>query len=519
MHRFGMRLGSFGLLVMLCLVLVLPARGVEHAALGISVRPVSPQYAEFIGLEKPYGAQVVAPGAGGVLQAGDLIVMINETRIHSPADLPQALRTKLPGDRVQMQIMRGREHLTIHHMLKAVAVTGVSARTGQAVQGAAGLGSFPTVSSEHFQEEVLQSDQPVLAYFYANWCAPCKTYLPIMQQVSQQHPDVKIVGVDVDSSRDIVKRYGISGILPAVILFNGGQEVDKVMPVSRKELVDALLDKLQSDKLELFATQGREGWIHDLAFIPGSTLIAARNHLHTIFVWDYQQGSSHWIYRSYISALAPNGMYAAQSDKKQQRIILINNLSKQYQTIATDQFIEQLAVSPNGTAVACFGLDRTGRYGVTVWGSNNRLITTVPVDSGNHFQSVQFAFSSDGATFALSSRNKLEFFDATTWERKTLVQRSATARVLQFTSDNQAVLVLGGQDELIDLQGLRKPWGNGRVVRGQTDGRLFATTHGDNTFSLAGGPSSAPAVRFIGHRAPISMAAVSDTVPWLSPPR
>lgn len=489
----------------------------ERATLGVMVRQVSIQYAQFIGLDSPRGAQVVSiQGGGGPLQPGDLILMVNDTSIRTPADLQGAIRAAGPGEQVQLQIMRGRERLTISHTLKEAAVQGAVARTGQAVRGTAGPGGFPTVSSEKFEQEVLRSDVPVLAYFYANWCAPCKTYLPIMQQVSQQHPEVKIVAVDVDKSRDIVSRYGISGILPAVILFNGGKEVDKVMPVSRKELVDALLTKLQSDKLELFAALGREGWIHDLAFIPGSTLIAARNSLHTILIWDYQQGSSHWIYRSYVSGLSPNGKYAAQADQQLQKITLINNLSRQYSSISTDQYIEKLAVSPRGSAVACFGLDRAGRYGVTIWSSENRLTKFIPVELGNYPQSVQFAFSPDGATFALSSINKLEFFDTSSWNRETLVQRSGAASVLQFASDSRAVLALGGHDELIDLQGQRIPWKNGRVVQGQAADRLFVATYGDNTFSLVGSQSSAPSLRFAGHRAPINTAAVSDTVTWLA---
>lgn len=489
----------------------------ERATLGIMVRQVSNQYAHFIGLDAPRGAQVVSVQGGGSLQPGDLILMVNETPVQSPADLQKALRNAQPGEQALLQIVRGAERRQVAHTLKGIAAALGGDSWRQPIRREPpGLGSFQTVAGEQFEKEVLQSSQPVLVYFYANWCGPCKTYLPIMQQVEKQYPEVKIVGVDVDKNRELVNRYGISRILPALILFNGGKEVDKVMPVSNKELVDTLLGRLTSDKLELFASLGREGWIQDIAFIPGSTLIAARNADHTVLVWDYQKGLSHWIYRGYVTGLSPNGKYAAQSDLKLQNISLINNLSRQYQSISTDQYVEKLAVSPLGNVVACFGIDKNGRYGVTIWGSDNRLVKAIPVDLGNHPQVVQFAFSPDGATFALASINKLEFFDTSKWTLETLIQRKGTASLLQFASDSRAVLVLGGSDELIDLQGKRIPWKNGRTVQGKTEDRLFIATHGDNTFSLVDNRHSASAVRFVGHRAPINRGAVADSVPWLA---
>jgi len=488
----------------------------ERATLGIMVRQVSKQYAHFIGLDSPRGAQVVSVQGGGFLQPGDLILMVNETPVQSPADLQKALRNAQPGEQAQLQIVRGTERRQITHTLKGIAAFGGESRSRPVRREPPGLGSFQTVSGEQFEREVLQSSQPVLVYFYANWCGPCKTYLPIMQQVEKQYPEVKIVGVDVDKNRDLVNRYGISGILPALILFNGGKEVDKVMPVSNKELVDSLLGRLKNDRLELFATLGREGWIKDVAFIPGSTLIAARNYSEAIFIWDYKLGAAQRIFRSYVSALSPNGTYAAQSDRKLQNITLINNLSQQHQSISTDQYIEKLAVSPLGNVVACFGIDKNGRYGVTIWGNDNRFVKAISLDLGNHPQSVQFSFSPDGTTFALASINKLEFFDTSSWNREALVQRNGTASLLQFTSDSRAVLAVGGSDELIDLQGKRIPWKNGRTVQGKIKDRLFIATHGDNTFSLVDTGQTASAVRFAGHRAPINRGAVSDSVPWLA---
>ena len=97
-----------------------------------------------------------------------------------------------------------------------------------------------------------------------------------MQQAKERYPNVKIVGIDIDKSGDIVRRYGVSGILPTVILFNGGREVDKISRPSRKEHIDELLAKTKSDnnEIEVFASIGKGNWILQVAFIKDSPLMA-----------------------------------------------------------------------------------------------------------------------------------------------------------------------------------------------------------------------------------------------------
>lgn len=516
MIRRDATFGCYGLLVMVCLALGAPAYGAEQAALGIGVRPVSPQYAEFIGLGKPYGAQVLTPFAGGSLQAGDLIVMINDTRINTPADLPQALRTQQPGDQVQIQLMRGRERLTISHRLVRSGATGGA--TVRPVRGVPGLGAIPTVASSRFEQEVLRAEQPVLAYFYADWCVHCKTYLPIIQQVKEQHPNLKVVGIDVDASKEIVARYGISGILPAAILFSNGQEVDKVMRPSSRQVLEALVAKLESadDAPEVYASIGREAGISDISFIPGTSQLAVRTWGQTVFVWNHRQGALVNIYRALVSALAPNGAYTALSNLKQTAVTVINTVSQQQKSIVTDQFIEKLAVSPRGTAIACLGINRDGRYVVTVWSHDSRLLKMIDVDRASNPLTVQFAFSPDGSRLVLSSLNKLELFNTENWMLETVVQAAGGAQVLQFTADSRALVAIGGRSELIELQGKRLPWKSGRSVTGNPQERLFVEDNGDNSFRLYQSRTDMPGPRFVGHRAPVTVGTVASGVAWLA---
>lgn len=493
------------------------AFGADRASFGVMVKAVPAEYAQFIGLATPEGAYVVSVPAAGDLRAGDVILKVDDRSIKAPANLQEVVRQYQPGDQVQLQIARGKERIQINYTLKSAPVA-TGKRPGQPSRPSTILNFFPTVESSRFEQEVLKSDQPVLAYFYANWCAPCKMYLPIMQQAKEQYPDVKIVGIDIDKSGDIVNRYGVSGILPTVILFNGGREVDKVSRPSRKEHIDELLAKTRSDnnEIEVFAAIGKGNWILQVAFIKDSPLMAVRDASGAVVVWNYQQGALARSYRAAVSGLSPNGAYAALADQKRTGVHIVDIVQQQQKSIQTQQFIEKLAISPFGTVVASFGADLSGRFSVDIWSPANQLIKSIPVDPATPPQSVLFVFSPDGAHFALSTANKLELFSTKNWASETVVPMKGTAAVLQFTSDSKAVSIPGKDEGLIDLQGNKQRGSDGRVVVGRSDDRLAIADNGDNSFRLMSNRSSGKGLRFAGHRAPINAGAASDTVPWLA---
>ena len=505
-----------------CLLLILflgtLAFGAERASFGLMIKAVTAEYAQFIGLNAPEGAYVVSTPAAGDLRPGDVILKVDDRSIKAPADLQEAIRQYLPGDQVQVQIARGKERLQISYTLKRAAVSPGTARPGQPTRASLGLGSIPTIESARFEQGVLKSDQPVLAYFYANWCAPCKMYLPVLQQASQQYPEIKIVGIDVDKSSDIVVRYGISRVLPTVILFNGGREVDKFSGgVSRKQ-VDELVAKTRNDsnEIEVFPSVGKGDYIVQVAFIRNSPLIAARDDGQRVFVWNYQQGALVRTYRAAATGLSPDGAYAALTDKKRTAVHIVDVVQHRKKTIQTQQFVEKMAISPLGTAVASFGADQNGQFSVNIWRPDNQLIKSIPVDHATSPQSVMFVFSPDGAHFALSTLNKLELFSTKNWASEAVVPIKGTAAVLQFTSDSKAVSIMGKEAALIDLQGNKQSGSYGRVVVGRPDDRLFVVGNGDNSFRLVSKHSDGKGLRFVGHRAGVTAAAVGDMVPWLA---
>ncbi|HZN70049.1 MAG TPA: thioredoxin [Tepidisphaeraceae bacterium] len=79
----------------------------------------------------------------------------------------------------------------------------------------------------NFETEVLNSAQPVLVDFWAEWCMPCRLLAPTIEKIAKDYAGkVKVGKVDTDSNRDISMKYGISAI-PTVILFRNGQIAQK----------------------------------------------------------------------------------------------------------------------------------------------------------------------------------------------------------------------------------------------------------------------------------------------------
>jgi thioredoxin 1 len=93
------------------------------------------------------------------------------------------------------------------------------------------------VNDASFEQEVLQSDQPVLVDFWAGWCGPCKALAPIVDEVASEYSGkLKVMKMDVDRNQATPMRYGIRGI-PALLLFKGGKVADQIVGYVPKDTI------------------------------------------------------------------------------------------------------------------------------------------------------------------------------------------------------------------------------------------------------------------------------------------
>ena len=93
------------------------------------------------------------------------------------------------------------------------------------------------VSDDTFENEVLNSDIPVLVDYWAEWCGPCKVIAPVLEEIASEYDGkMKICKLDIDENEDTPPKYGIRGI-PTLMLFkNGAVEATKVGALSKSQL-------------------------------------------------------------------------------------------------------------------------------------------------------------------------------------------------------------------------------------------------------------------------------------------
>jgi thioredoxin 1 len=102
--------------------------------------------------------------------------------------------------------------------------------------------SIQRVTDESFEPEVLKSDTPVLVDYWAEWCGPCKSIAPVLEEVAKEYEGrLKVAKLNVDENQQTPAKFGIRGI-PTLMLFkNGNVEATRVGALSKSQLT-AFLD-------------------------------------------------------------------------------------------------------------------------------------------------------------------------------------------------------------------------------------------------------------------------------------
>jgi thioredoxin 1 len=101
--------------------------------------------------------------------------------------------------------------------------------------------ALTTITDDNFQDEVLNSDLPVLIDFWAIWCGPCKMVAPIVEELSTEYDGkAKIGKLDVDSNQQTSIKYGVRSI-PTLLIFKGGELVETIIgAVPKAKIVEKL---------------------------------------------------------------------------------------------------------------------------------------------------------------------------------------------------------------------------------------------------------------------------------------
>ncbi|MGD1808371.1 thioredoxin [Dapis sp. BLCC M126] len=105
------------------------------------------------------------------------------------------------------------------------------------------MSSSTPVTDSSFQEDVLNSDLPVLVDFWAPWCGPCRMVGPVVDEIAGQYEGkIKVVKLNTDENPNVASQYGIRSI-PTLMIFKGGQRVDMVVGAVPKTTLANTLEK------------------------------------------------------------------------------------------------------------------------------------------------------------------------------------------------------------------------------------------------------------------------------------
>lgn len=102
--------------------------------------------------------------------------------------------------------------------------------------------SILKITQENFNQEVLQSDIPVLVDFWADWCGPCRMMSPILDQLAQKHSEIRVAKVNVDEQPSLAAQYQVMSI-PTLVLFKEGKAVGQSVGVSPLDSLEKMIAK------------------------------------------------------------------------------------------------------------------------------------------------------------------------------------------------------------------------------------------------------------------------------------
>jgi len=96
------------------------------------------------------------------------------------------------------------------------------------------------INKNNFQNEVLDSEKKVLLDFWAPWCGPCRMVVPIVEEIADERPDIKVGKINVDENPELASQFGIMSI-PTLVVIENGNIVNQAMGARPKDAILAML--------------------------------------------------------------------------------------------------------------------------------------------------------------------------------------------------------------------------------------------------------------------------------------
>ena len=100
--------------------------------------------------------------------------------------------------------------------------------------------SVITITKENFQTEVMESDRPVLLDFWASWCGPCRMVSPVIDEIANETPSIKVGKVNVDEQRELAAAFNVMSI-PTLVVMKDGKVVNQVLGARPKQQIVSML--------------------------------------------------------------------------------------------------------------------------------------------------------------------------------------------------------------------------------------------------------------------------------------
>lgn len=97
-----------------------------------------------------------------------------------------------------------------------------------------------SVNKNNFNQEVLNSDKPVLMDFWAPWCGPCRMVVPLVEEIAKERSDIKVVKINVDEEQELAMQFGVMSI-PTLVVMKNGKIVNQVTGARAKAQILAML--------------------------------------------------------------------------------------------------------------------------------------------------------------------------------------------------------------------------------------------------------------------------------------